>query len=248
VNPRPRGPGDSPRQGEGDTLDIAVISDVHSNPWALEAVLGEIVDVERIYVLGDIVGIGPLPSETIDILKKDGRVVKVLGNHDHNTLYDTELGPTDIVPRRPHHEWVRSRLRPDQFDYLKADLVLGLNDGVEFWFMHRHPLDCGSKVPYFDSPYPDVLDDFYSDMEGDVLFFGHTHFPLDVIGRTGRRYLNPGAVGVQNGGAASYIRLRTGGALPLIERREVRYDAEAVKEEIIRQELPYWRFIVRQFF
>jgi predicted phosphodiesterase len=224
------------------------MSDLHANPWALEAVFGEIGDVERIYVLGDIVGIGPLPSETIDILRRDPRVLKVIGNHDHNTLYGTELGPTDIVPRKPHHQWVRSRLGPEQLEYLKAEMMIGSDDGARFRFMHRHPLDCGSKVPYYDSPFPEVLDRFYSDVDGNVLFFGHTHFPLDVTGRTGRRYLNPGAVGAQNRGAASYIKVRTGREHAVIERMEVGYDLEAVKEEIQRKEPPYWEFILGHFF
>jgi predicted phosphodiesterase len=224
------------------------MSDIHGNPWALEAVLEQIGDVDEIYVLGDTVGIGPLPSETIDILRKDGRVHKVLGNHDHNTLYGTELGPTDFVPRRPHHQWVRSRLRPEQLEFLKAEMIIGLDNGAQFRFMHRHPLDCGSKVPYYGSPHPDVLDRFYSDVDGRVLFFGHTHFPLDVVGREGRRYLNPGAVGAQNGGAASYIRVRTGKGAPVIKRIEAAYDPVAVKEEIKHQELPYWRFIIGHFF
>jgi diadenosine tetraphosphatase ApaH/serine/threonine PP2A family protein phosphatase len=171
-----------------------------------------------------------------------------MGNHDHNTLYGTELGPTDIVPRRPHHQWVRSRLGSGQLEYLKAEMMIGMDDGVRFRFMHRHPLDCGSKVPYYDSPYPDVLDRFYSDVDGDVLFFGHTHFHLDVRGKTGRRYLNPGAVGAQNGGAASYIRVCTRRGPPLIERKEVQYDLGAVREEMEIRKPPYWKFILDHFF
>ncbi len=224
------------------------MSDIHGNPWALEAVLDEISDVDLIFVLGDMVGIGPLPSEAVDILKKDPRVRKVMGNHDHNTLHGTELGPTDIVPRKPHHAWVRSRLRPAQLDYLGSEMMTGLDDGVRFRFMHRHPSDCGSKVPYYDSPYPDVLDRFYSDVDGDVLFFGHTHFPLDVTGMSGRRYLNPGAVGAQNGGAASYIRVRTGKGAPIIERIESNYDIDAVREELKQRKPPYWEFISGHFF
>ncbi|MGA1848261.1 MAG: metallophosphoesterase family protein [Thermoplasmatota archaeon] len=233
---------------EGDGLEFAVMSDIHGNPWALEAVLDDITDVDLIFVLGDIVGIGPLPSEAVDILKKDPRVRKVMGNHDHNTLYGTELGPTDIVPRKPHHQWVRSKLGGEQLEYLKAEMMIGLDDGVSFRFMHRHPLDCGSKVPYYDSPYPDVLDGFYSDVGGDVFFFGHTHFPLDVTGNSGRHYLNPGAVGAQNSGSANYIRVRTGRGAPVIERKGSNYDIEAVREELKQKRPPYWKFISGHFF
>ncbi|MGA1819825.1 MAG: metallophosphoesterase family protein [Thermoplasmatota archaeon] len=226
----------------------AVISDVHGNPWALEAVLSELDHVDALFVLGDLVGIGPRPSEALDMLKKDRRVRKVMGNHDHNTLFGTELGPTDIVPRRPHHDWVRSRLSSSQIEYLGGPMELRVEDGVEAVFMHRHPLDCGSKVPYFDEPRPEVLDRFYSDVKGDILFFGHTHFPLDITGNTGRRYVNPGAVGAQNEGKASYVVFETENGPVSVTRKEAPYDVQAVVEEILDERMPYHRFIVSHFF
>jgi len=229
-------------------LKGAVLSDVHGNPWALEAVLSEIDDVDAVFVLGDLVGIGPRPAEALDILKRDRRVRRVMGNHDHNTLFGTELGPTENVPRRPHHDWVRSMLSASQLEYLKCPMELRVRDGVETVFMHRHPKDCGSKVPYFDDPSPEVLDGFYSDVDGDLLFFGHTHFPLDVTGKTGRRYVNPGAVGAQNGGLASFVVFETENGVGNLVRKEAPYDVQAVVDEILREKMPYHRFIVSHFF
>lgn len=204
--------------------------------------------MDRIYVLGDIVGIGSRPGEVIDILKNEKRIHKVMGNHDHNTLYDTELGPTEIVPRRPHHEWMRSQLSADQLSYLEAPFELALEGSSSIRFMHRHPLDCGSKVPYYDRPYADILDRFYSDVDGDILFFGHTHFPLDVVSGKGRRYVNPGAIGAQNDGLASFVTMDTKNGLSSIERVEVPYDMGEVVEDLQSKEVPYHRFIVSHFF
>ncbi|MBN1389457.1 MAG: metallophosphoesterase family protein [Candidatus Thermoplasmatota archaeon] len=229
-------------------MKLAVLSDIHANPWALRSVLEEIDEADRIIVLGDIVGIGPEPRDVIDILMRDDRVEKVMGNHDHNTLYGTELGPIDIVPRGPHHEWVRSRLNGTHLDYLKGPMVINSSNGMEMVFMHRHPDDCGSKVPYFDSPTPGVLDSFYTDVEGSILFFGHTHVPLDVTGRTGRRYINPGAVGAQNRGLASYVLLDTDRGPISIERKEAPYDVRSVVEGLEHERPPYHRFIISHFF
>jgi len=171
-----------------------------------------------------------------------------MGNHDHNTLHGTEYGPTDIVPRKPHHEWMRSQLSNSQLSYLEAPFQLQLeNDGL-IGFMHRHPLDCGSKVPFFNKPYPAVLDEFYSDVKGEVLFFGHTHFPLDVKGLSGRRYVNPGAVGAQNNGFASFVKMDTDVGQSSIRRIEVPYDRDAVIEDLVQREVPYYPFIISQFF
>ncbi|MBN1539093.1 MAG: metallophosphoesterase family protein [Candidatus Thermoplasmatota archaeon] len=229
-------------------MKIAVLSDIHGNPWALGSVLEEIDEAEKIMVLGDLVGIGPHPREALEMLMRDRRVEKVVGNHDKNTLFGTELGPLEIMPRKPHHEWVRSKLNDRHLDYLDGSMVTRIQDGVDMVFMHRHPADCGSRVPYFDSPSPVVLDSFYSDVPGDVLFFGHTHVPMDITGSTGRRYVNPGAVGAQNGGKASYVLFDTGQGPGSVKRREAPYDVQSVVEELENEEPPYHRFIISHFF
>lgn len=231
-------------------MEIAVISDLHANPFALEQVLGEVEDVDQIYCLGDIVGIGPLPAETIDMLSGETRLRKVRGNHDHNTIYGTELGPIREIPRRPHHDWVRNQLTDEQLDELRSGRYLRLEGPPGISFMHRHPDDCWSKVPYFYDSSPAVLDGFYKGVPGDILFFGHTHIPLDVKGNNGRRYINPGAVGAENGGKARYVRvsLDERGGAPTIEHRSVPYDVGSVKEALERKAPPYWEFIIRHFF
>ena len=68
----------------------AVISDVHGNLEALEAVLADIADqnVDEIYCLGDVIGYGPNPRECIDrVMNFD---VCILGNHDQGALFDPE--------------------------------------------------------------------------------------------------------------------------------------------------------------
>ena len=226
---------------------FAVISDVHGNLSALEAVLRPLEGIDRIFVLGDLVGIGPRPSEVLEIVMGDGRFRCVMGNHDHNTVHGTELGPTGIVPRRPHHDWVRSQLSEDQVDFL-GDLPMVRSMETPLGravMMHRHPLDCGSRVPYFPSPTAEVLDGFYSDVDGDVLFFGHTHSYLLLRGTTGRLYVNPGAVGAENGGSASFVKVSCDLE---VERVQVPYDIGSVRKMISEIGLPYHEFILSNFF
>ena len=67
----------------------AILSDIHSNLEALEAVLADIEsrDVDRILCLGDIVGYGPNPIECLDIVMARAEFA-VLGNHDQGALFD----------------------------------------------------------------------------------------------------------------------------------------------------------------
>jgi predicted phosphodiesterase len=68
----------------------AIISDIHGNLEAMEAVLEDIrrQGIESIYCLGDIVGYGPNPCECID--RAMGMTVSILGNHDQAALFDPE--------------------------------------------------------------------------------------------------------------------------------------------------------------
>lgn len=68
----------------------ALISDIHSNLEALEAVLADIraQGITEIYCLGDIIGYGPNPCECIDLVM--GCDVCILGNHDQGALFDPE--------------------------------------------------------------------------------------------------------------------------------------------------------------
>src|SRR5918997_2068749 len=62
-------------------MRIAVLSDVHANLAALEAVASDLPTVDGVWVLGDIVGYGPHPNEVIRTLQAMG-ARSVLGNHD----------------------------------------------------------------------------------------------------------------------------------------------------------------------
>lgn len=90
---------------------IAIISDVHGNLPALEAVLRDIGqrEIDRIFCLGDLVGKGPSPAEAVDLVREHCEVV-VQGNWD------------DLVSRQRNEllDWHRDRLGPDRLDYLAA--------------------------------------------------------------------------------------------------------------------------------
>ncbi len=69
----------------------AIISDIHGNLEALEAVLADIRQqgIAQIYCLGDIIGYGPNPRECIDLIRHHCQVT-ILGNHDQAALFDPE--------------------------------------------------------------------------------------------------------------------------------------------------------------
>src|SRR5476651_1494141 len=85
--------GDRCRQGltSKESALRAIISDIHANLEALEAVLADIrqQNISEIYCLGDIIGYGPNPCECIDIVMGSCKLC-LLGNHDQAALFDPE--------------------------------------------------------------------------------------------------------------------------------------------------------------
>ena len=79
-------------------MRLAVLSDIHANLAALEAVRGDLPEVDEVWVLGDIVGYGPQPNEVIAALQEMG-ARSVMGNHD-----GAAIGQVDVSwfnPMRP---------------------------------------------------------------------------------------------------------------------------------------------------
>ncbi len=178
---------------------IALISDIHGNLPALEAVL-ELLDrynPDSWICLGDLVGYGPFPSECVNIIKKRG-IVTVLGNHDAGVV-----GKLSVKhfrnPNRRLIELSRELLDEDQIEWL-ANRPYTLTDGSIWIASHASPIE-PSQWTYVDSAIKarKVL----SEIEVPLCFVGHTHIPAvvsnqigDLAFEKGNSYLiNPGSVG-----------------------------------------------------
>lgn len=99
-------------------MRIAVISDIHSNLPALEAVLDALGDVDAYWHLGDIVGYGPHPDEVVDRLREIG-AVGVLGNHDAAALGGLEVEWFNPEARQAI-QWTARRISPRTRAWLEA--------------------------------------------------------------------------------------------------------------------------------
>ncbi len=91
-------------------MTIALLSDIHSNIEALDAVIEALPNVDQVMVLGDIVGYGPDPNAVIDRLREI-KAMPVLGNHDY-----VMLDPSMLDWFNPHAaaaaRWTRGVLTP----------------------------------------------------------------------------------------------------------------------------------------
>jgi len=229
-------------------MRVAVLSDIHSNLPALEAVLRAAADVDAVWHLGDVVGYGPEPNEVVDRLREIG-ALGVRGNHDAAAIGGDEIEWFNPEARRAM-EWTRTALSPATRAWLTELPERRAMDACEL--VHGSP-----REPLWE--YVTSLPVARANLgllEERIGLHGHTHFPLAWVeedGRVavvspsdgseldlrGRRALvNPGSVGQPRDGdpAASFMILEPEPGR--ITWRRVEYNIAAVQEHMARIALP----------
>jgi putative phosphoesterase len=224
-------------------LKVLVVSDVHSNLAALEAVLEDAGPFDAAISAGDIVGYGPHPEECVNRLYFKGFRCAA-GNHDNAVATEETDWFNDDAQIAIRIN--RGQLSPQSIKWLSSlptELKFEL-DGLKIAVYH------GSQTqPLTSYIYPEHAkthaDQFLTHADADVLILGHTHFPYLVESGT-RLMLNPGSVGQPRDGdsCASYAILQTD---PLgVEHRRVEYNIDATAEAIDAAGLPH-RFATRLY-
>ena len=229
-------------------MRVAVLSDIHANLTALDAVLGSIGSIDAVWHLGDVVGYGPEPDGVVERLVAIG-AAGVRGNHDAAAVGGDEIEWFNPDARRAM-EWTRGRISATTRDTLAA--LPDRHAGDEFSLVHgspREPLwEYIVSVP--------IARANLATLTTRIGFYGHTHLPMvfaerdgaveqiepadgSVFALAGRRALiNPGSVGQPRDGVptASYLLLDTDTERCTWHR--VAYDIPAVQAAMADAGLP----------
>jgi putative phosphoesterase len=247
-------------------MKIALLSDIHGNSLALEAVLADIATqggVDAYWILGDLVALGPDPVGVLRRLVALPHVRFVRGNTDRYvfagdrpppTLADAEANPQllpILVEVAGTMAWTQGALNADGWLTWLADLPLEIEetlpDGTHFLGVHASP---GSDEG--DGIVPAMSDaeimEIVQDCRADLICVGHTHRPLNrQVGKW--HVVNLGAVSnphlSQSDKRASYVLLTAETSGYHVEHRRVNYDRAAVIAMLERQRHPGRAFIAR---
>ena len=224
-------------------MRIAVLSDIHSNLAALEAVQNDLPAIDEVWALGDIVGYGPQPNEVIRSLQAMG-ARSVLGNHDGAAIGTVD--PRDFNPEAARAiAWTATVIDDNSRAYL-ATLPEVRCEG-ELTAVHGSPRD--PVWEYIVSA--SVAAENHGAFETKFCLFGHTHLPIvfragegevetvraaprEPIMLDGQRCLiNPGSVGQPRDGdpRAAWLELDTGEWTAQFHR--VEYDIDAAAKAIV---------------
>jgi predicted phosphodiesterase len=234
-------------------MRLAVLSDIHANLAALDAVLADVdaqPPVDGIWACGDLVGYGPQPNEVLARLVERGARA-VLGNHDGAAVGRVDIGWFNDAAAAAIR-WTAEVLNDVSKDYLDG-LAEREQDG-ELTVVHGSPRD-----PIWEYvTTAQVAAANFQAFTSRICLFGHTHFPTvyeetdaglrELTGEptgpaplpAGRLMLNPGSVGQPRDGNpdSSYLLLDL--ATATIEFRRVRYDVPATQALMREAGLPRW--------
>ncbi|MDE2788023.1 MAG: metallophosphoesterase family protein [Chloroflexota bacterium] len=233
-----------------------ILSDIHSNLQAFDAVLADADDAggyDMVWFLGDLVGYGSDPSVCIDRLRRLPHVA-IAGNHDHAVT--GKLNP-DLFngAARAAALWTAQQLSDDEIAYLAA--LPEVRQTEKFTHVHGSLRD--PVMEYLISE-PAALATFAL-METPFCLVGHSHYPLvwtEEDGRAGvelldpatplllesgrRMIVNPGSVGQPRDGdwRASYLLYESeaGGKAGMLHHRRVEYDLAGAQNGILSAGLP----------
>ncbi len=231
-------------------MTILVISDIHANQTALEAVLRDAGEVDAVWCLGDLVGYGPDPNECINRVRQLPNLVCMLGNHDAAALGQIDIEAFNTEARLSI-QWLLSTLSEASLDFLGGlpqKKVIGqvtLAHGSPRNPVWEYILDIRTARRNFD---------FF---DTSFCFIGHTHLPiiyqLDeeqnnvslIFSEPGERrplvkraLLNPGSVGQprDHNPLASYALFNPNANT--WENHRIAYDVHSVQSRILEAGLP----------
>lgn len=232
-------------------MKILLISDIHSNLVALDAVLADCSEYDAIWNLGDTIGYGPKPRECIDRMVDLFANPVLVGNHDLACIGEVDIAEFNPVAQVASR-WTSLQLGMDHRAYL-ADLP-AMTTVQSFTLAHGSP-----RSPIWEYvTNAAIATENFEAFESNVCFIGHTHIAMyavlhedasvaeihqlrsgDTVELNGARYIiNPGSVGQprDRDPRAAYAILDTDRGT--ITAHRVEYDVAATQRQMAIANLP----------
>ncbi|ELY78956.1 metallophosphoesterase [Natrinema pallidum] len=211
-------------------MKVGLVSDIHGNRVALEAVLADMPPVDELCCAGDVVGYNPWPGECVDELRARD-VPTVMGNHDAAVVGETPFRFNGMAKAGIDH--ADRRLSEAQLEWLAGLPTERRECDGRVKLVHGHPDDPDryTRYTYPEEFSPRLLGD------EDVLVLGHTHkqgarqFAAGIV-------VNPGSVGQPRDGdpRAGYAVLDLDAMT--VDTHRVEYDIDAVQAAVEDAGLP----------
>jgi putative phosphoesterase len=214
-------------------MRLLILSDIHANLDALESVLmyADKKGYDKIVCLGDVVGYGPNPNETVAWAKREvekGMII-VKGNHDDDISTDTDVswynydaGNAILIQRNIVTEDNKTFLRNLPLE--ACDKEYGLH------FVHGSPNHWKEYIMMHDD-----ASACFKQIQGEISFIGHTHFPAVWRDMGKLRIINAGSVGQPRDNNPNPCAVLFDTDTKKFEHFRIQYNIKAVQEKMKEQ-------------
>jgi len=232
-------------------MKVLLVSDIHANLIALEAVFADSPPFDALWNLGDTIGYGPRPRECLDQMVDRAASPSLVGNHDLACIGEVDLAEFNPAAQQASH-WTALQLGMDHRAYLKGMPPLTIAHG--YTLAHGSP-----RAPVWEYvTNTQIATENFAHFDTDVCFIGHTHIAMfaslaigadaaeiqawregETLDLLAARYLiNPGSVGQprDRDPRAAYALVDT--ALGTATAHRVAYDVAKTQRQMVLANLP----------
>lgn len=223
-------------------MKILVYSDVHGNLYALNELQNskDYKEADLRVFLGDAVMMCPYPNECLKRIWESGDVF-LLGNHDSYCAYG--LPEEEFVyfkaDKKEHQSYMRKKTLPNYIEKLKTmpKEYFNVIDNIKLYFTH-YAWET-EKLVMDDPDDPNAPTSktgaLFRNIEADYIIFGHNHKPAQ-FDYMGKHFICVGALGMNYPG--NYIVIDIENGIVNLKRKELYFDVEKVKQEMLKENYP----------
>lgn len=181
-------------------MKIGIITDIHNNVVALEAILDvfEKNGCNEILCCGDLIGIGPYPEETVQKIMSLPNIKCVLGNHEKYLIEGLRSPYPDGMTEgeAKHHLWEHGILSDSSKKFInklpyKLEFV---REGLKILVIHYSMNENYDYVNYISNPSLNDCNKMFAEHDADIIIYGHNHTNCFAQGNT-KMYVNCGSLG-----------------------------------------------------
>ena len=239
-------------------MKIGIITDIHSNIQALNAILNEFdkLNVERIICCGDIIGIGINPEETVQtLLKRKEMLIAVRGNHEQYLLKGLPKEIHDDKRKMSeqeieNHKWNHSKLSDQSINFLRSlEISQNIELGGKLFYIVHYPQQAdGTYKKHIKNPSAMDNVEMFKENDADIFLYGHTH-TFSVNNINDKWYINTGALGCpMDSNMARAGLLEINDREIKFNRINMEYNVNEVIDEINNLKFPFYEQILKIFY
>ena len=239
-------------------MKIGIISDIHGNVKALNAVLKELEkqNIEKIICLGDLIGGSPMSEEVVQkIIEIKDKLIIVRGNRERyiiegmpKVVHDEKIEISKEQMKR--HECLRNSLSNLSLEYIHSlprEITYEV-EGKKIYIAHYPMKEDGNFRQHVKDATPEENEVMFVGIDADIYLYGHTH--KEIFNKINNKmYINPGALGCPGKTKyAPYGILTINKEKQEYEQKYVKYNVQEVIDDIKQIKFPGYEGVLRLFY